>query len=130
MINFLTNFAAACQPKGSGFLGFPTWYKYLDGLPDAVSSDLTGTSYQACTPVIANINDVWLILAAVIEILLRVAALLAVGYVLYGGIFYITSQGEPDRTQKARNTVLSALVGLVVAVTAASMISFIAGRFN
>jgi hypothetical protein len=76
MITTLTNFAATCTAKG-GFLGFPTWYKYLDSIQDA-----TG----ACVPKINGISDVWLILAAIIEILLRIAAIGAVVFVVIGGI--------------------------------------------
>jgi ABC-type Fe3+ transport system permease subunit len=112
-----THFSAACP--GGNFLVFPPWYKYLD------SNGVDGTGL--CTPKIVGINDVWLILAAVIEILLRVAALAAIGFVIWGGFEYITSQGEPDKTNKARQTVINALVGLVIAVMASLIINFIAG---
>lgn len=118
MIN-LTYFAAC---SGGDFLGFPKWYKYLHGATDPTT--------HLCTPTLTSLNDVWLIVAAVIELLLRVAACLAVALVLYGGIQYIISQGEPDRTNKARQTIVSALGGLVVAIISAAVVAFIAGRFS
>ena len=73
----LTQFGAANDPcKGGGFLFFPTWYKYLPG-----NIDPNGL----CTPQLTSINDIWLIVAAVIEILLRLTALVAVGFIIYGG---------------------------------------------
>lgn len=114
-ISLLTNFAAACTKPN--FLGFPTWYEYLK-----LNTD--------CTPALGNIADIWLIVAAVIEILLRVAALVAIIMVIYGGIEFITSQGEPEKSNKARGTVINALIGLVIAVVAATVVTFIAGSFN
>jgi len=110
-------FAAQCA-KTSAFLGFPYWYSYLQ---------CQGTPPQ---PELTNINDIWAIVAAVIEILLRIAGIVAVFLVVYGGIQYITSQGEPDKTTKARSTIINALTGLVIAILAASLVSFVAGRFK
>jgi hypothetical protein len=113
--NLFENFAAACT--NPSFLGFPTWYEYLK-----LNTD--------CTPMLTSVADIWLIVAAVLEILLRIAALVALIMVIYGGIEFITSQGEPDKSNKARSTVINALIGLVIAVVAATVVTFIAGSFN
>lgn len=118
-----------CLPDKGGFFGFPAWYKYLDGVTEQVPGQ-TNASLTQCVAKINGINDVWLILAAVIEMLLRIAALAAVGFVVWGGIQFISGQGEPDKAAKARNTIINALVGLVISVGAATLVSFIAGRFN
>ena len=109
-------FGTGCP--GGDFFGFPKWYKYLDGV----------TVSGLCSPQLSSINDIYLIVAAVIEMLLRVAALLAVGFVIYGGVEYTVSQGEPERTSRARKTIISALVGLAISVTAAAVVAFMAGR--
>jgi len=114
-------FATVCTGGGS-FLGFPTWYEYLNGTTDSATG--------ACSPAITGLSDIWLIVAAVIEILLRVAALVAVGFVIFGGVEFLTSQGEPDKTNKARQTLINALVGLVIAVLAAVIVNFIAGSIK
>lgn len=103
-----------CQKS---FLGFPPWYKYLPGA-------------DVCQPEMRSIMDIWLIGAAILEILLRVASIAALVYVVWGGIEFITSQGEPDKTAKARHTVINALIGLVISIGAASIVSFVAGRFR
>lgn len=110
-------FAKACD--GGSFFGLPKWYKYLDGQGSGVN----------CSPVLGGINDLWLVLLAIIEILLRVAILVAIGFMLYGGIKFITSRGNPDKINTARNTVQDSLVGIVIAVAATAIVSFIAGRF-
>lgn len=116
IINYFAATGAGCS-AGKGFLGLPTWYTYLE-----VNGD--------CTPKITGLSDVWLIVAAIIEILLRIAAMAAVVFVIVGAVEYIMSQGEPEKTAKARGTIVNALVGLVVAVIAATLVGFIAGRFH
>lgn len=114
-----TKLFAASTCGDNGFFGFPTWYKYLK------SSDPNG-----CAPAITGINDIWLILLAIIEILLRVAILAAIIYVLIGGFKFITSRDSPDKTTQARHTVFDALIGLVIAVAATAVVAFVAGRFQ
>jgi Type IV secretion system pilin len=121
-----TAFAAACP--GGDFLGFTKWYAYLNCNVSANPDSATGG--QIYTPVLSSLNDIWLVVAAVIEMLLRIAALAAVGLVIWGGIQYITSQGEPDKTKKARGTILNAVIGLVIAVISAATVAFIAGSFK
>ena len=124
MLHLLSIFAnTSCNfNNDSSFLGFPTWYHYLPGVVDATTGK--------CAPQLGSLSDIWLILAAVIEILLRVAALAAVVMVIYGGVKYITSQGEPEATANARGTIINALIGLLLAVMAAAFVSFIAGSIH
>jgi type IV secretory pathway VirB2 component (pilin) len=76
------------------------------------------------------LTDIWLIVAAITEILLRLAALIAVIMVIVGGVSYITSQGDPNKTKQALNTIINSLIGLVISVAAATIVTFIAGRFS
>ncbi len=43
----------------------------------------------------------------------------------FGGFKYVTSQGEPQATAKAKNTILYALVGLIVVIVAANAVRYI-----
>lgn len=115
----LNRFAVTCT--GGSFLGFPTWYKYLPGTigPDGI-----------CSPQLTSLSAVWLIVAACIEILLRIAALAAVGFIVYAGFQYLTSQGDPNKAAQARQGIINAVVGLVIAILASAMVGFIAGRIN
>lgn len=117
-MQILSNIAAACP--GGDFLGLPKWWAYLPGVTDP--------STNQCVPQISGINDIWLILAAVIEMLLRIAGILAVIMVIYGGITYMTSQGSPEDTTKGRNTIIYSLVGLIISVSAALIVTFIAKK--
>ena len=105
---------AACSKN---FFGFPTWYKYLEGA-------------NTCNPKLTGLNDIWLIALAIIEILLRVAVMVAIAYVLIGGFKFVTSRANPDKTLQARNTVLDGIIGLIISVVAIAVVSYLAGRFN
>lgn len=120
LINFFaqTNTPTGC-PGPQLFDIFPTWYEYL---PKTMTS---GT----CQPAIHSLTDIWLIVAAIIEILLRLAALAAVVFIIYGGIMFTTSQGSPDQTAQARSTIINALIGLAFAVSAALLVGFLAEQF-
>ena len=117
-LDFIPVFGASCD--SGGFFGFPTWHKYLEGR----------ASGGDCVPDFTGINDIWLIVLAIVEILLKIAAIAAVIYVVYGGIKFITSRGNPEKTASARTAVIDALVGVVIAVIAIAVVNYMGGVFN
>ncbi len=122
MIQLLQNFAAACPSPG--FFDLPTWYRYLP----VDKSSVTGkceVQFNLMEGGKFNGSDILLVGLSVIDILLRIAALVAVGFVIYGGIRYITSQGSPDGTKGAQNTIINAVAGLAITMVAAAFVAFI-----
>lgn len=118
---FLLPLKSMAQGCKGDFFGFPAWYTYLDRAAE---------SGNKCAVKLNGLNDIWLIALAITQIMLRVAILAAIIYVVVGGVKYITSQGNPEKTTKAKNTVGDGLVGVVIAVVAAAVIGYIAGRFQ
>ena len=51
--------------------------------------------------------------------------ILAVVFVIIGGFKYTTSQGEPGKVQQAKNTIMYALIGLVVTLSAFAITRFV-----
>lgn len=119
------NFAAACGK--STFLGLIPWYQYLTIVKDSTTNSCSITNFDG-GHVLGGQSAFLLIGLAILDDLIRIAAFVAVGFVIYGGIQYITSQGAPDATNKARQTIINALIGLTLAVMAAALVSFIGGR--
>jgi hypothetical protein len=117
----LSQFAAACNVGRGGISGtiIPTWYKYLGG-----TTDSTGH----CAVSFVFPDDAGAIALAIVDILLRIGAIVAVGYVFYGGFQYLISQGEPDKTKGARQTIINALVGLVISLMATAIVTLIGGQ--
>lgn len=62
----------------------------------------------------------------IIEYVLWFLGALAVIFVIYGGILYITSGGDADKTKKARDTLLYAVIGIIVVVLAVAIVNFAA----
>jgi hypothetical protein len=118
--------AATAGECESSFFGLPSWHKYVE--KRIIHSPLTDT--ELCEVDLDGIGDVWFVAAAAIEILLRIAALISIGFIVYGGVLYVISQGAPDKTKQAEQTVINAIVGLAVAIAATAIVSFVAGRFN
>jgi hypothetical protein len=118
------HFAVICHPQGS-FFGLPTWYKYLEG---QVVTD-SALNITSCVPQVNSIDSVLLIGAAIIELLLRVAIFVSIGFVLVAGVRFMTSEGKPDKIKSSIGTLVNALIGLVVAVAAATIVSYVAGKF-
>ncbi len=66
----------------------------------------------------------------VINILLFVVGLIAVIMIIIGAIRYVTSNGEQASITSAKNTILYAVVGLVVAMLAYAIVNFVVGAFK
>ena len=108
-------FATVKHCEGS-FFGLVPWYHYLALDPTTCAV----TKFKA----LGSDSSFILIALAVIDDLLRIAGLLAVGFVIYGGVQYIISQGNPDGTARAQSTVINALIGLAISLVAVAAVSF------
>ena len=53
------------------------------------------------------------------------AGLVAVAFIIYGGVLYVTSAGDSGKAAKARSTILWAVVGLAIVIMAAAITYFI-----
>ena len=111
-----------CDTRSSFFL-FPTWYEYLE------IGDYRGDECAIKGPQTDGQLDWGLAIPriglAVVEILLRIAGLVAVVYVVMGGFKYMTSQGEPENLKQAQGTIINALIGLVIAMLATAVVNVI-----
>ncbi len=113
------------------FFGLVPWYRYLTLEFDKNTNTCRITSFDkeqtdgGNGQVLSKTSPILLITLAILEDLIRVAALVAVGFVIYGGFQYLTSQGSPDDTKRAQQTIINALIGLVIALMAVGIVSFI-----
>ena len=65
----------------------------------------------------------------VTNILLFLIGLVAVIMIIIGGIRYTTSNGDASQTKAAKDTILYAIVGLVVAIMAYAIVSWVVKTF-
>lgn len=60
-----------------------------------------------------------------LQLVFGTAGGLAFLIIVVAGLKFITSQGDPQATNKARNTVIYAIIGLVVSAIAFSIVTFV-----
>ena len=65
-----------------------------------------------------------------INILLVVAALLGLAFLAWGGLDYITSEGQKDKVSRSKRKILFAIIGLTVAFLAFMIIGIVESAFN
>ena len=54
-----------------------------------------------------------------------VVGVIAVIFIIIGGINYKTSQGDPGKVKKAKDTVLYGIIGLIIALLAFAITAFV-----
>ena len=64
----------------------------------------------------------------IIKGVLYVVGIIAVVMVIIGGVQYATSAGDQNAVTKAKNTILYGIIGLVIAILAYAIVSFVVGR--
>lgn len=69
------------------------------------------------------------VVANVVNTLLLVLGFAAVIVVIIGGIMYAVSAGEAAQVAKAKNTILYAVIGMVIAFSAYAIVSWVVTRF-
>ena len=65
----------------------------------------------------------------VINVLLFIIGAVAVIMIIIGGIKYTISNGDSSQITSAKNTILYAVIGLVVALLAYAIVNFVVGQF-
>lgn len=121
--------AALPAQCSKGFFGLPHWYEYLPMEVDPNSgSCVVGDNFKLLGT--GSDSGLLLIALAIVDMLLRLAGLVAVGFVIWGGAKYLTSQGESSELAAAKHTIINALVGLVIAMVATSVVVFIGTRLS
>jgi len=64
----------------------------------------------------------------VLKTVFAFAGVLSVLFVVIGGLRYTLSAGNPSQIKQAKETILYALIGLVLAISAFTVVSFVLGR--
>jgi type IV secretion system pilin len=66
----------------------------------------------------------------VINTMLGILGMIAVIMIIVGGIRYTTSYADASKLKNARDTIIYAVVGLVVAIMSFAIVNFVLGRFS
>lgn len=69
------------------------------------------------------------LVGTIISVLLFVIGAISVIMVIVGGILYVTSAGDSSAVAKAKNTILYAIVGLIVSLLAYAIVRWVFDQF-
>ena len=121
----------AMMALGLGVLFMPTAVSYAACAPDqdpitcGVQATCTGTSCPTTDNAETKVNG---LVEDIINIFSWVVGVISVIMIIFGGFKYITSGGDAGKVTSAKNTILYALVGLVIAALAQLIVLFVLGN--
>ena len=69
-------------------------------------------------------------LTTVLNIVFMLAGGLSVIFIIIGGLKYVLSAGDPQQTKKAKDTVLYAIIGLILSLIAFVIVGVVANITN
>ena len=70
------------------------------------------------------------VITTIINVMLFIAGALAVIMIIYGGIRYITAHGDEKQVKVAKDTIVYSVVGLIIAILAYALVTFIFNTFK
>lgn len=111
----------ACSNKGK-ILTLKPWYSGLTNDDCSLKNPGTDTNSQA--------NYIWKIALNIVDDLLQLIGYTTVGYIMYGGFLMMTSNGAPDKAAHGRKTIMSAAIGLVIALASVALVNFISSKIG
>lgn len=121
--------AAAVSPDkhcNAYILGVPAWYNGI-----IAKDPTTGKCGAIVSPSAFGDNGlrifIFKIILNAITVLLFAAGYVCVIFVIYGGFKYFFSTGSSDGMSKAKQTILNALIGLVISMLAVGIVNAVAG---
>jgi hypothetical protein len=68
-------------------------------------------------------------LAPVMTTLIALASVIAVFFLVYGGISYISSSGNPEKLEHAKRVIRNALIGLVMVIGAGTLVAILSHAY-
>jgi len=109
-------YAASCE---SSFLGIPPWYRGL------TKENPPQCDMKSPTDVGGISNYIWLIVLNVIQMAVTALSIVTIFFIIYGGFLYMTGGAIPAQLEKAKKTILNAVIGLVICLSAVALTNLV-----
>lgn len=77
-----------------------------------------------------NANNIGPLVGAAVTFVLIVATLIALFFLIWGGVRWITSGGDKAKVESARGTIIAAIIGLVISFLAFFILSLALSFFG
>ena len=104
----------------------PTYAANETTSADVCGSDVPDSVKQAagCSNVSSNENDLATVITNILNAVIAVSGLVAVVFIIVGGINYMTSAGETQKLEKSKKTILYAVIGLAVCALSFAIVNW------
>jgi len=104
-----------------GFLGLPNWFRGIVKVEKEKCIIVSPAEINPESPA----DFIWRIVLNVIEMGLFAVGYIALFFVLYGGFQFLTGGSNPSQTEKARKTILNAVIGLAISMASIGIVNLI-----
>lgn len=91
----------------------------------AQSVNIPGCDPSTCSTNIPKVDATQTQATAALQIVFGVIGVAALVYIIIAGMSLITSQGDPQAAAKARQTIIYAVIGLIIAISAEVIVTFV-----
>lgn len=110
-------YAASCN---SYILTFPAWYNgVVSGSRPNCEVKIGGGSDDAF------IGNIVTIVLNIVEIILQLIGYASVIFIIIGGFRYMTSAGDPNGIKAAKVTIMNAIIGLIITLSAVAIVNIV-----
>jgi len=100
----------------SGFVAVPVMAGKVGGINNGIGA--AGGNEHAD-------DDLTSVIQTIINVILYIVGILAVAFIIYGGVKYATSAGDTAKVTSAKNTLMYAVIGLIIAILAFAIVNFV-----
>lgn len=95
----------------------------------AAASPDVGLNYAQGTG-LSNSQDIRIIIAKIIRVVLGLLGIIAVGIIMYAGWLWMTSEGNEEKVTQAKKTLTNAVIGLIIILASFAIASFILNKLT
>jgi hypothetical protein len=111
----------ACNQVSSGI---------ANGVNQATGTSSTNANAVDCSSSSVNGSTIGTAAKGLVNVFSIIVGVVAVVMIIYGGFRYITSGGDSGRVGNAKNSLIYAIVGLVIVALAQVIVHFVLGQTN
>ncbi|HZL07950.1 MAG TPA: pilin [Candidatus Dormibacteraeota bacterium] len=99
-----------------------------NGINQATGTSSSGANAVDCSSSSVNGNTIGKAAKGLVNVFSIIVGVVAVVMIIYGGFRYITSGGDSGRVGNAKNSLIYAIVGLVIVALAQLIVHFVLGQ--
>ena len=70
-------------------------------------------------------TDVTNTVGTALNVVFGIVAIIAVVMIVIGGVSYATSQGDPGKVKKGKDTIMYGIIGMIIALLAFAIVNFV-----